>query len=170
MVVSDENLIQYIYNSNISMIGYDQINDHNISTLLNRINSPCKIVGEDVISSIHSIIREFNINKITSDSIENINNFLVIDIIKTLQHIKSYSFIDRTNVFKDIIKCIEEVSTDESIKFILLTDIYKEIGDNNPKNISFVGDSSLIFKCDLVCVYNDLNNIRIIKKKYNNDK
>ena len=170
MVVSDENLIQYIYNSNISMIGYDQINDHNISTLLNRINSPCKIVGEDVISSIHSIIREFNINKITSDSIENINNFLVIDITKTLQHIKSYSFIDRTNVFKDIIKCIEEVSTDESIKFILLTDIYKEIGDNNPKNISFVGDSSLIFKCDLVCVYNDLNNIRIIKKKYNNDK
>lgn len=170
MVVSDENLIQYIYNSNISMIGYNQINDHNISTLLNRINSPCKIVGENVISSIHSIIREFNINKITSDSIENINSFLVIDITKTLQHIKSSSFIDRSNIFKDIIKCIEEVSTDESIKFILLTDIYKEIGDNNPKNISFVGDSSLIFKCDLVCIYNDLNNIRIIKKKYNNDK
>ena len=170
MVVSDENLIQYIYNSNISMIGYDQIKDHNRSTILNRINSPCNIVGENVISSIHSIIREFNINKITSDSIENINNFLVIDITKTLQYIKSSSFIDRLNVFKDIIKYIEEVSTDESIKFILLTDIYKEIGDNNPKNISFVGDSSLIFKCDLVCVYNDLNNIRIIKKKYNNDK
>lgn len=170
MVVNDEKLIQYIYNSNISMIGYDQINDHNISTLLNRINSPCKIVGENVISSIHSIIREFNINKITSDSIENINNFLVIDITKTLQHIKSSSFIDRSNVFKDIIKYIEEVSTDESIKFILLTGIYKKLGDNNPKNISFIGDSSLIFKCDLVCIYNGLNNIRIIKKKYNNDK